>query len=136
MISASTEGNVVMYNHFGRVGAVGYLPPIAKAVTPYKCVIMLSLLCCSRRIHTHRLIKIDEVTEQPVMVNGKYVLCKPHETGEMLGKIVRADPARQFQGYTDEKASQKKVGMPCACITDIDDDNIHMTDPDRCAAPW
>ena len=50
-------------------------------------------------------------TEQPVRINGRCVLCKPGEVGEMLGKIVDGDPLREFPGYTRKEATEKKVYM-------------------------
>ncbi len=31
------------------------------------------------------------------------------EPGEFIGKIVRGDPIKDFEGYKDKKATQKKV---------------------------
>eukprot|EP00042_Codosiga_hollandica_P049176 m.565362 g.565362 ORF g.565362 m.565362 type:complete len:404 (+) comp57824_c0_seq4:875-2086(+) len=88
---AATEGNVVLVNAFHKVGAVGYMPAITNAAGIYK------------------IIKIDEISEQPVMKEGRCVECKAGEVGEMIGKVIARDRAREFQGYTDPKATAKKI---------------------------
>ena len=35
--------------------------------------------------------------------------CGPNEPGELVGKIVKGDPLREFDGYVDQKASDKKI---------------------------
>ena len=42
--------------------------------------------------------------------NGLCVPCKPGEPGEFVGKIIRSDPSRDFQGYvSDAEATKKKI---------------------------
>ena len=41
--------------------------------------------------------------------NGLCVLCKPGEPGEFIGKIVKNHPSREFDGYVDKKATEKKI---------------------------
>lgn len=33
----------------------------------------------------------------------------PDEPGVFIGKIIRNDPSREFLGYVDKKASEKKI---------------------------
>lgn len=40
---------------------------------------------------------------------GRCVPCQPGEVGQLVGLINDHDPARRFEGYTDSKASAKKV---------------------------
>merc|ERR1711908_234178 len=41
--------------------------------------------------------------------NGRCIRCEPGEAGELLGLIKMDDPTRRFDGYTDEKATEKKI---------------------------
>eukprot|EP01103_Thecamoeba_quadrilineata_P007325 TRINITY_DN1719_c0_g1_i1.p1 TRINITY_DN1719_c0_g1~~TRINITY_DN1719_c0_g1_i1.p1 ORF type:complete len:632 (+),score=105.20 TRINITY_DN1719_c0_g1_i1:40-1935(+) len=89
---ASTEGNATLLNHFGKEGAVGWVSPLVKF------------------LHPARLVKFDQETETPVRAkNGFCIECKPNEAGELLGCIEQGDPSREFSGYTDPKATEKKI---------------------------
>ncbi|XP_045610961.1 long-chain fatty acid transport protein 4 [Procambarus clarkii] len=56
------------------------------------------------------LIKIDEETGEPIRnKNGTCVLCKPGEAGEFVGIIKRNHPMRDFHGYADRNATEKKI---------------------------
>lgn len=91
---ASTEGGVSLFNVEEKRGATGRIPPYL----------------------THRfspvLIRID--LEEGVAIrneDGLCIACEPNEVGEALGRLVD-DPAQigtRFEGYTDEKASEKKI---------------------------
>ena len=37
------------------------------------------------------------------------IRCGPNEPGELVGKIVKGDPLREFDGYADKKATAKKI---------------------------
>lgn len=91
---ASTEGGVSLFNAEGKRGAIGRIPPYL----------------------THRfspaLVRFDVDKGEPVRnEQGLCVACAANEPGEALGKIVN-DPSNvgsKFEGYTDEKASEKKI---------------------------
>ncbi len=57
------------------------------------------------------LIKVDPDTGREVRdENGLCIVCKPGEPGEFVGRIIRFDPARDFQGYVgDASATKKKI---------------------------
>ncbi|CAL8096219.1 unnamed protein product [Orchesella dallaii] len=88
----STEGNTNLVNIDGKVGAVGFLPVWGLRILPMV------------------LVKVDETGE--IVRDEKTGLCirtKANEVGELLGKIVSRNPLRDFQGYADESAKQKKI---------------------------
>lgn len=88
----ATEGNCNIANHRGKYAAVGYLSPMFAPLLPIQ------------------LVKFDVEKEEPVRnKDGFCVLCKPNEVGELLGYIDPKDPLRTFDGYTDKKATSKKV---------------------------
>lgn len=89
---AATEGNVGFFNTLNKKGAVGYMVPLIS------------------RLYPGRLVKFDTVTEMPIRdKNGFCIPCKAGEVGEMIGYIDESDPLKQFSGYTDKKATDKKV---------------------------
>lgn len=56
------------------------------------------------------LIRISEDTGEPIRgKNGLCIRCKPGESGMFVGKILAHHPMRDFAGYSDLNASQKKV---------------------------
>lgn len=91
---ASTEGGVSLFNVEGKRGAIGRIPPYL----------------------THRfspaLVRFDVDKGEPVRnTDGFCIPCLPNESGEALGKVLD-DPANvgtRFEGYTDRKASEKKI---------------------------
>ena len=58
-----------------------------------------------------RLIKVDKETGQPLRdaQTGFCIPCDTGEPGEFVGKIVRGDPVKDFQGYRDPEATKKKI---------------------------
>jgi hypothetical protein len=38
-----------------------------------------------------------------------YLHCSSGEAGELVGKIIKGDPLREFDGYADKKATSKKI---------------------------
>jgi fatty-acyl-CoA synthase len=91
---ASTEGGVSLFNAEGKRGAIGRIPPYL----------------------THRfspaLVRFDVDKGEPVRnEQGFCIACASNEPGEALGKIVSdpSNPGSKFEGYTDEKASEKKI---------------------------
>ncbi|CAL8118521.1 unnamed protein product [Orchesella dallaii] len=89
----STEGNVTLINFEGKWGAVGCIPIWYWPFVP-----------CG-------MVKINEVNGEILRdpKTGLGIQCKPNEVGEMIGVIVRGDPLREFDGYTDEDASHSKI---------------------------
>ena len=79
-------------NFDGKSGAVGFVSVLFPFVYPA------------------RLIRVNEsgdVIRDPV--TGLSISCKPGETGEFVGKIVKNNPSRSFDGYVDKSATQKKI---------------------------
>lgn len=88
----ATEGNCSLINMDNTPGAVGFTTRILPALYPVS------------------LIKVDECTGEPV--RDRYGMCvhaKPGEPGQLVGKIVRGDPAREFDGYLNQKETSKKI---------------------------
>ena len=91
---AATEGNVSLYNVEGRPGAIGRVPPFLQQRFPLA------------------LVRIEAETGAPVRDGaGRCVRCGPDEAGEAIGRVEQdgAAPARRFDGYTDEDASERKL---------------------------
>lgn len=93
-IYSATESNVTMVNPLSKVGACGYVPPIAFYINP-----------C-------RIIKFDIEKEEPIRdKNGFCIECDWDEPGQLIGKINQHPKATEgnFTGYTDKKATEKKI---------------------------
>jgi fatty-acyl-CoA synthase len=91
---AATEGSVSLYNCEGKPGAIGRVPAFLAHRFPVS------------------LVKYDVDTGEVMRdAAGFCIRCAPGETGEAIGKIVSAEnsPARQFDGYTDADASERKM---------------------------
>lgn len=87
----STEGNVNFFNLDGKIGAVGRIPRLLRSRLPA------------------RIIRFDVETEQPIRgADGLCIEAAPDEVGEAVGPITH-EPRQRFDGYNDEKQSQKKV---------------------------
>jgi fatty-acyl-CoA synthase len=87
----ATEGNVVLMNYDGHIGAVGRIPRYARPFLPT------------------RLVRFDVEREVPVRDgNGFCVECADGEVGEAVGKIAHA-PQTRFEGYTREADTEKKI---------------------------
>jgi fatty-acyl-CoA synthase len=87
----ATEGNVSMLNYDGTVGSVGRVPDYLEWLLPT------------------RVVRFDVEKEMPVRgPDGLCIECDPDEAGEAVGRI-SARAGRGFEGYSDKKASQKKV---------------------------
>jgi fatty-acyl-CoA synthase len=91
---AATEANFSLYNCEGKPGAIGRIPPFL----------------------THRfpiaLVAFDVETGEPVRdERGLCRACHADEVGEALGRIAGDDssPENQFEGYTDQGASDRKI---------------------------
>uniref|UniRef100_T1IQZ9 Long-chain-fatty-acid--CoA ligase n=1 Tax=Strigamia maritima TaxID=126957 RepID=T1IQZ9_STRMM len=91
-IYGSTEGNANIVNIDNQPNAVGFVSRIAPWAYPVT------------------LIRIDKDTNEPLRdKNGLCIQCKPDEPGEFVGKIINSDPVRDFSGYVNEKATEKKI---------------------------
>jgi solute carrier family 27 fatty acid transporter 1/4 len=80
-VYGSTEGNCNVSNIDSKVGAVGFVPRILYPLMPMT------------------LAKIDmtgEVIRDPQ--TGLIIRCEPGEPGELVGKIIKHHPIRDFQG--------------------------------------
>jgi fatty-acyl-CoA synthase len=91
---ASTEGNVALYNCEGRPGAIGRVPAFLAHRFPVA------------------LIECDAETGEPLRgQDGRCIACPPDSAGEAIGKIIADIDAgpRQFEGYTEQAATQKKI---------------------------
>lgn len=88
----STEGNATLLNSQNKLGAVGFVSPLIQKVVPLK------------------LVKFDIENEVPIRNKAGFCTeCAPGEVGELLGLIENSDPLRQFAGYTDKSATEKKI---------------------------
>ena len=88
----STEGNANLFNPFGKIGAIGYLPPLLRKIYPVK------------------FVKFNQETEELVRDSrGFCIECNYNETGEAIGYINDNDATRRFDGYTNQDANEKKI---------------------------
>jgi len=89
----STEGNCSVGNFSNKIGAVGFVSVLFPFLLPLG------------------LVKVDEDTREPLRdpVTGLCIPCEFGEAGELVGKIERGHPVRDFQGYADKEATKKKV---------------------------
>lgn len=56
------------------------------------------------------VIKVDDETGKPIRSSkGLCIRCKPGDTGEVVGKIMKENPTRAFDGYANKEASEKKI---------------------------
>ncbi|XP_063242357.1 long-chain fatty acid transport protein 4-like [Bacillus rossius redtenbacheri] len=90
---AATEGNTNMVNTDNTVGAVGFLPRCLP-----KCVFPVAL------------VRVDPETGEPTRnERGLCTRCDVDEPGMYVGLISDSTPLRQFHGYVDKAASEKKI---------------------------
>ncbi|XP_004929240.1 long-chain fatty acid transport protein 4 isoform X2 [Bombyx mori] len=88
----ATEGNANIANTDGTPGAIGFVSRIIPRVYPIA------------------IIKVDQETGEPIRdQKGLCQLAEPNEPGVFIGKIQTRNPARQFLGYVDKSASEKKI---------------------------
>jgi fatty-acyl-CoA synthase len=89
---ASTEGNLVLFNTVNERGAIGFVPPLGRWLQPYAIL--------------RYDVEKDELVRGP---NGFCIPCKDDEPGELVALINDTDTSRDFGGYTDPIASEKKI---------------------------
>jgi len=88
----STEGNCSVGNFSNKVGAVGFISVLFPFLLPLG------------------LVKVDEETREPLRTeDGLCIPCEFGEAGELVGRIDRGHPVRDFQGYADKEATKKKL---------------------------
>ena len=93
----ATEGNCNVANTTNQVGHIGYLG----VAWPQWFREFLQPLY---------IIRVDQVTGEPIRdKDGFCIKADPGEPGEFIGKIVRGDPLKEFQGYKDTTATTKKT---------------------------
>jgi len=79
-------------NCCGKIGAVGFLPHYLQWVVPLK------------------VVRIEEATGSILRdEEGRVFECDEGEMGELVAKIYRNHPIKDFEGYADKKASESKV---------------------------
>lgn len=91
---AATEGNVVLWNSIGKCGALGYLPYFADVILPVT------------------LLRTDPEDPTIPLRDSKTGLCIRCNVGEVGLMVMPIDPKgreRRFDGYTDPKATSKKI---------------------------
>ncbi|XP_065226308.1 long-chain fatty acid transport protein 4-like isoform X1 [Planococcus citri] len=89
----STEGNANIMNFDNTIGAVGFLPRILPAW-----------------VYPIALIKYDETNGEPLRnENGFCIRCNAGESGMCIGMISKRIPLKDFQGYVDQKETNKKI---------------------------
>ena len=94
----ATEGNCSMTNIENKVGAVGFV-----GVIEPRWVQELALPVY--------VIKVDKDTNDVIRdpITGFCIEADAGEAGEFVGKIVRGDPIKDFRGYQDKEATEKKI---------------------------
>ena len=56
------------------------------------------------------VIKVDEDSGEPLRgPDGLAIECQPGEPGEMVGRIEKGHPVRDFHGYSDKSSTNKKI---------------------------
>ncbi|XP_041977078.1 long-chain fatty acid transport protein 4-like [Aricia agestis] len=88
----ATEGNANIVNTDGTPGAIGFVSRIIPQVYPIA------------------IIKVNPETGDPIRnAVGLCELANPDEPGAFIGKILPDNPAREYLGYVDKAASEKKI---------------------------
>ena len=82
----------MLVNFDGKSGAVGFVSVLFPFVYPARLI---------------RVTEGGDVIRDPD--TGLCVACNPGETGEFVGKIVKNNPSRSFDGYVDKSATEKKI---------------------------
>ena len=96
--SGATEGNCGMMNMENKVGAVG-----SNSVCAPNWLL--------QKVLPLYIIKVDRDTNEVTRDSrtGFCIQCAPGEGGEFIGKIVKGDPLKDFVGYQDKEATEKKI---------------------------
>jgi len=93
----ATEGNGALIN-FSQRGDKASRGAVGRAGTLMKKVLKT------------RIVKFDVDKEEVLRgPDGFCIDCEPGEAGELIFPIIADDPSKNFKGYTDEKATAKKI---------------------------
>lgn len=92
-VYASTEGNANLANTEDREGAVGFISPLLAPLYPVRLVRVADA-------RTGELLRGED---------GLCIQCAPGEAGELLGLVNQSDASRNFAGYTDKRATTRKL---------------------------
>ncbi|XP_023307303.2 long-chain fatty acid transport protein 4-like [Lucilia cuprina] len=88
----STEGNSNLANIANQVGAIGFIPIVARNLYPVQ------------------VIRVNEESGEPLRnAKGFCIRCNAGETGLLIGKVDPRRAVTAFHGYADEGASEKKL---------------------------
>jgi len=88
----STEGNCSVGNFSNKVGAVGFISVLFPFLLPLG------------------IVKVDEDTGEPLRgPDGLAIPCPFGEPGELVGRIDKGHPVRDYHGYADDSSTKKKV---------------------------
>ncbi|XP_059059383.1 long-chain fatty acid transport protein 4-like [Achroia grisella] len=88
----ATEGNANIVNFDGTPGSIGFVSRIIPGVYPIA------------------IIKVNQETGEPIRDSrGLCQLAEPNEPGVFVGKISTTNPSREYLGYVDKAASDKKI---------------------------
>jgi fatty-acyl-CoA synthase len=89
---SATEAPGIIMNLTGKVGSIGRVP--------------------MRRFGPLKVVRFDAETNEPVRdAHGRCIECGPGEAGELIIRLPEKPKSAmsEFKGYTDEKATQKKI---------------------------
>lgn len=93
----STEGNSNICQVENKIGAVG---SVFVAWPRFLQELILPIV----------VIKVEPESGEPIRgPDGFCIRAEPNEPGEFLGKIIRNDPVKDFEGYRDNSATKKKI---------------------------
>ncbi|XP_015175020.1 PREDICTED: long-chain fatty acid transport protein 4-like [Polistes dominula] len=101
-VYGSSEGNANMINIDNQVGAIGFVPSFLP-----------------KFLHPIALIRVNPDTSEPI--RGKDGFCirtEINEPGMLVGLIKQGHAVREFNGYLDKEASQKKIVENVFCKGD------------------
>jgi len=88
----STEGNCSVGNFSNKVGAVGFISVLFPFLLPLG------------------IVKVDEDTGEPLRgSDGLAIPCAYGEPGELVGRIDKGHPVRDYHGYADDSSTKKKI---------------------------
>jgi len=91
---AATEGNAVLFNFDGTVGAIGRIPGWAKS------------------LFSIEVVRFDPLSRAPERnTEGFCSRCEPGETGELIGEVLNdfSKPSQRFDGYASRSETEKKI---------------------------
>lgn len=91
----STEGNSNILNLDNKSRACGFFPVYGQLL---------------HSVYPIALMRVDENTFEVLRDDsGLCIPCKPGESGEMVEKIVKGNPAKEFHGYANKAETEKKI---------------------------